>query len=62
MKSITKLNGSDITANERETSERQFIRYYSQLENKPQRYDNLIINMNKIKNDHHRCFRIDIMN
>jgi len=39
MKSITKLNGSDITANERETSERQFIRYYSQLENKPQRYD-----------------------
>ena len=39
MKSITKLNGSDITANERETSERQLIRYYSQLENKPQRYD-----------------------
>ncbi|CAF3899046.1 unnamed protein product, partial [Rotaria sp. Silwood1] len=30
MKNITKLNGSVITANERETSERRFIRYYSQ--------------------------------
>ena len=38
MKKLTKLNGSDITANERETSERRFIRYYSQLENKPQRW------------------------
>ncbi|UJR14790.1 hypothetical protein I4U23_001778 [Adineta vaga] len=38
MKKLTKLNGSDITATERETSERRFIRYYSQHENKPQRY------------------------
>lgn len=37
MKNITKLNGSDITANERETSERRFIRYYSENENKPER-------------------------
>lgn len=38
MKSLIKLNGSDITANERETSERRFIRYYSQRDDKPQRY------------------------
>ncbi|CAF4246803.1 unnamed protein product [Rotaria sp. Silwood2] len=38
MKNITKLNGSVITANERETSERRFIRYYSQRDDKPQRY------------------------
>ena len=38
MKNIIKLNGSDITANERETSERRFIRYYSQRDDKPQRY------------------------
>ncbi len=38
MKNLTKLNGSDITANERETSERRFIRYYSQRDDKPQRY------------------------
>jgi Leucine-rich repeat (LRR) protein len=37
MKNLTKLNGSDITANERETSERRFIRYYSQRDDKPQR-------------------------
>ncbi|CAF0913981.1 unnamed protein product [Adineta steineri] len=42
MKSIIKLNGSDITANERETSERRFIRYYSQRDDKPQRYFELI--------------------
>ncbi|CAF1236486.1 unnamed protein product [Rotaria sordida] len=38
MKNIIKLNGSVITANERETSERRFIRYYSQRDDKPQRY------------------------
>ncbi len=37
MKNLTKLNGSGITANERETSERRFIRYYSQRDDKPQR-------------------------
>ncbi|CAF1240826.1 unnamed protein product [Adineta steineri] len=42
MKNITKLNGSDITANDRETSERRYIRYYSQQDNKPQRYFELI--------------------
>ncbi|UJR31930.1 hypothetical protein I4U23_019403 [Adineta vaga] len=42
MKSLTKLNGSDITAIERETSERRFIRYYSQRDDKPQRYFELI--------------------
>jgi hypothetical protein len=42
MKNITKLNGSHITANERETSERRFIRYYSQRDDKPQRYFELI--------------------
>ncbi|CAF3746474.1 unnamed protein product [Rotaria sp. Silwood1] len=41
MKNITKLNGSVITANERETSERRFIRYYSQRDDKPQRYHEL---------------------
>ncbi|CAF3858208.1 unnamed protein product [Rotaria magnacalcarata] len=38
MKHLTKLNGSVITANERETSERRFIRFYSQQDDKPQRY------------------------
>lgn len=38
MKNIRKLNGSDITSNERETSERRFIRYYSQRDDKPQRF------------------------
>lgn len=38
MKNLTKLNGSDITATERETSERRFIRYYSQRDDKPERY------------------------
>ena len=38
MKNLTKLNGSDITATERETSERRFIRHYSQHDMKPQRY------------------------
>jgi hypothetical protein len=37
MKNLTKLNGGDITPNERETSERRFIRYYSQHHDKPQR-------------------------
>jgi hypothetical protein len=37
MKNLTKLNGSVITENERETSERRFIRYYSQRDDKPQR-------------------------
>ena len=37
MKNLTKLNGSDITANERETSERRFIRYYAEHDEKPQR-------------------------
>lgn len=39
MKNITKLNGSVITADERETSERRFIRYYSQRDDKPQRFN-----------------------
>lgn len=38
MKNLTKLNGSDIIANERETSERRFIRYYSLRDDKPARY------------------------
>lgn len=38
MKNLTKVNGSDITANERETSERRFIRYYSLRDDKPTRY------------------------
>jgi hypothetical protein len=38
MKNLRKLNGSDVTAKERETSERRFIRYYSEHEEKPQRY------------------------
>ena len=42
MKNLTKLNGSDITANERETSERRFIRYYSQRDDKPQRYNSRV--------------------
>ncbi|CAF1117969.1 unnamed protein product [Rotaria sordida] len=42
MKNLKKLNGSDITANERETNERRFIRYYSQRDDKPQRYFDLI--------------------
>ncbi|CAF3810769.1 unnamed protein product [Rotaria sp. Silwood1] len=42
MKNLKKLNGSDITANERETNERRFIRYYSQYDDKPQRYFDLI--------------------
>ena len=37
MKHLKKFNGSDITGNERETSERRFIRYYSQRDDKPQR-------------------------
>ncbi|CAF3588630.1 unnamed protein product [Rotaria socialis] len=42
MKDLKKLNGSDITASEREASERRFIRYYSQRDDKPQRYFDLI--------------------
>ncbi|CAF2918217.1 unnamed protein product [Rotaria sp. Silwood2] len=42
IKNLKKLNGSDITANERETSERRFIRYYSQRDDKPERYFDLI--------------------
>jgi hypothetical protein len=42
MKNLTKLNGSDITPTERETSERRFIRYYSQRDDKPQRYKRIL--------------------
>jgi hypothetical protein len=42
MKNLTKLNGSDITPTERETSERRLIRYYSQRDDKPQRYKRIL--------------------
>ncbi|CAF1072943.1 unnamed protein product [Didymodactylos carnosus] len=42
MPKLSKFNGSYITANERETNERRFIRYYAEKDDKPQRYYDLI--------------------
>lgn len=49
MKNLKKFNGSDITPNERETSERRFIRYFSQRDEKPQRYFELIEKHGQLK-------------
>lgn len=59
MKNLKKVNGSDITANERETAERRFIRYYSQLDDKPQRYNEAFL---KYKFMRRSSLVLDILN
>lgn len=39
MKNLKKLNGTEINAQQRENSERRFIRYFSQRDEKPQRFE-----------------------
>jgi hypothetical protein len=39
---IDRLNGTEVTAEERETADRAFIRYYMDNENKPRRYHDLV--------------------
>ncbi|CAF0852201.1 unnamed protein product [Didymodactylos carnosus] len=49
MPKLSKFNGSYITANERETNERRFIRYYAERDDKPQRYYDLINKHGQLK-------------